>query len=172
MGAIQNAINQMTTGALGAAAGIKAAAVAKNTKEAVNAQKEESEFNLKMKQAELPVQQAETKLSQAEAEKNVKLGEAKKEFDTSYDNINKTKNNIIEKTDKGALYPDRYEQKAKEKIAKAAANLEEKRKVINFNYDQDKMKLSSELYQAQASAKKQQLDLISSRIEKIRGGSK
>ncbi len=182
MGAIQQAINQMTSSALGAAVGVKAAQMADEQKKAneiqkqiaekeAEAQRQEKEFNATMKQAEMPVQQAELKLAQAEAKKDLGLEENTLNYQKKAEEIYKVKNEIL-KTEKGEMNPDRYEAIAEHRMGQLRGETRDKENLIKLNYSKEKIKLSKELHQAQVAAKQEQSRLITERIKQLKGGVK
>lgn len=164
MGAIQQAINQITNSALGAAVGVKAAEIAQS-------QKEEKQFNAAMQATELPVQEAELKSAAAEAQKDLALEQNTLEYQKKVGEIYDVKNKIL-KTDKGEMNPDRYEAIAEHRIGQARADSVDKENLIKLNYSKEKIQLSKKIHEAQIEAKKEQSRLIADRLEKLKGGKK
>ena len=164
MGQIQQAINQMTSSALGAAVGIKAAQMAQ-------AQKQEQQFNAAMKQAEMPVQQAQAKLEASEAERTVALDNWDKDMDKEIqDEIEQKVGEVVDA--KGKISP-----KQRKKITdEAYRNWDPVHKAgvedINYRYDEKKIELSQKVAKKTITAKNKQAKLIAERIKQLKGGIK
>lgn len=171
MGAIQNSLNAVTSSTLKAAAGAVGRKLKEAQDEQIALQKQEQTFNTAMKQAELPVQQKEAKLEANEAKRQIDLFENKKIFqEEAHAQVEKKVNETIEKN--GKITPKQRAKIEKEAVNEWKPVMEGFEKEINFRYDEQKGKLSQNVYKAQIKAKKAQGQLIAARLEQLRGGKK
>lgn len=170
MGAIQNSINQMTTSALGAAVGVKAAEMAQEQKKATEIEKQKA-ADLKRAQDISITQQSiaaeETELSKIEqglSEQNI----ARKENLTERKRI---EGEIKDKRHEEEFLTteDRYEGRS---YAIEDAISKREKQIRHLNYERKKINAARKQLMQEQEAKKISLQGSKELLEKLKGGSK
>lgn len=170
MGAIQNSINQMTTGALGAAVGIKAAEMANEQKKSTEIEKQKA-ADLKRAQDISITQQdiaaAKTDLSKIEQG----LSEQNTAHKENLTESRKLKGEIADKREQeeylttSDIYEGRYEE-----IENAISKKE--KQIGRLNYERKKINAARKQLMQEQEAKKISLQGSMELLEKLKGGSK